>query len=118
MKRLAIVEDHRFFVQALGVVLAKTEGMEVVASVGTVEDGVKLASGSLDFDLAVVDLMLPDGDGAEVVRVLKQKRPGTPVAVLSASEDLSAALDAGADAAISKQKPLPEVIASLSELAG
>lgn len=117
MKRIVIVEDHRFFAQALEIVLGRTGGMEIVASVGTVEGGMGLATGSLAFDLAVVDLMLPDGDGSEVVRALKQARPDTPVVALSANEDLSGALEAGVDRAISKQTPLPEIVASLMTLA-
>jgi hypothetical protein len=40
------------------------------------------------------------------------------VAVLSASEDLSEALEAGADEAIRKETSLAEIVASLARLAG
>ena len=48
----------------------------------------------------VVDLMLPDGDGAELVAEIKSRRSGLPVVVLSANDDLSGALEAGADVAM------------------
>ncbi len=116
VKRVVLVEDHKAFAKALELVLERTAGVEVVASVGTVREGLGLAEGVWGFDLAVVDLMLPDGDGTEVVRALKRARPGTAVAVLSANEDLSGALEAGADEAISKRLALPQIVASLGRL--
>ena len=83
----------------------------------TVEEGLRLISEVGPFDLAIVDLVLPDGDGTAVVRKIKASSPETPVAVLSSVEDLSGALAAGADEAIRKDTPLPEIIASLERLA-
>ncbi len=67
--------------------------------------------------MAVVDLMLPDGDGTDVVRAMKERWPETPVCVLSSVEDLSGALSAGADEAIPKSTPLSEIIEALARLA-
>jgi DNA-binding response OmpR family regulator len=78
----------------------------------------RLVSEDTPFDLAVVDLILPDGDGTKVVREIKAQSPGTPVVVLSASEHLSEALAAGADEAISKRTRLAEIVASLAPLLG
>jgi DNA-binding response OmpR family regulator len=62
--------------------------------------------------------MLPDGNGTTVVRKIKALNPGTPVAVVSASEDLSEALAAGADETIPKETGFAEIVASLARLAG
>ena len=114
-KRVVIVEDHAAFAKALALVLESTAGV-TVNSVGTVREGLDLAANDRSFDLAVVDLMLPDGDGTEVIRALKRTRPGTTVVVLSANDDLSRALEAGADEAISKRTSLPQIVASLKRL--
>jgi len=46
-----------------------------------------------------------------------ERRPETPVAVFSARDDVDeAASKAGADAAISKDTPLPDIISSLRRL--
>jgi DNA-binding response OmpR family regulator len=67
----------------------------------------------------VLDLMLPDGEGTELIVELRQRRPKTPIAVLSAGNDVhEAASKAGADAAIPKDTPLPDIISSLRRLAG
>jgi DNA-binding response OmpR family regulator len=115
------VEDHSLFAQALELVLGQRlavegEGAEF-ARAATVADGLEVANRRGPFDLAVVDLVLPDGNGADLVRQVKAAHPETRVAVLSAVVDLSGALSAGADEAISKMVPLPEVFARLEALA-
>lgn len=113
-----IVEDHSAFAQALDLVLGTVDNMEVVLA-RTLEEGRGLVRGNGPFDLVVVDLNLPDGEGTELVAELRQSHPGTPVAVLSARDDLAeAASRAGADAAIPKETPLPEIISYLRRLAG
>jgi DNA-binding NarL/FixJ family response regulator len=64
-----------------------------------------------------VDLVLPDGDGTEVVREIKAAYPKTRVAVLSSVRDLSGALEAGADEALGKAAPLSVIIEALGRLA-
>jgi two-component system OmpR family response regulator len=120
-KRVLMVEDHVFFSQAFELVLGRrlSEGKLGSADfhrVPTVQDGLRLFSEVGPFDLAVVDLMLPDGDGTEVVRKIKASSPETPVAVLSSLEDLSGALAAGADEVIHKSTPLTEIVAVLERL--
>ncbi len=66
--------------------------------------------------MAVVDLMLPDGDGTQVVRRIKGSYPGTSLAVLSSMRDLSGALEAGADEALGKAVPLSVIIEVLGHL--
>jgi DNA-binding response OmpR family regulator len=117
--RVLIVDDHRSFADALELVLRSTlAGSPRCSCAASVAEGLRLVSEEGPFDLAVVDLILPDGDGTKVVREIKTQTPGTPVAVVSASEDLSEALAAGADEAISKRTGLAEIVASLARLLG
>jgi DNA-binding response OmpR family regulator len=115
------VEDHGLFAQALELVLGQRLAVEgdgaEFARAATVADGLEAADSHGPFDLAVVDLVLPDGNGADLVREVKAAHPETRVAVLSAVADLSGALSAGADEAISKMVPLPEIVARLEALA-
>ncbi len=117
MKRMIVVDDHSAFVQALELVLGRTYGTEIVLA-RSLEEGRALIRGDDGrYDLAVLDLMLPDGDGTELVAEVKQHRPDTPVAILSARDDIEeVAARAGADAAISKATPLPNIIAYLERL--
>ena len=122
MRRILIVEDHVFFSGALELVLGRRifeENGEPPAfrRAVTVAEGLGLVQEDGPFDLAIVDLMLPDGDGADVVRKIKASNPETRVAVLSSALDLSGSLEAGADEVIGKMEDLQETVATLARLA-
>jgi len=118
MKRMIVVDDHSAFGQALELVLERTKDTKVVLA-RTVEEGRTLIRGNERFDLAVLDLMLPDGEGTELVAEVRRHHPDTPVAILSARADVAeVASKAGADAAISKATPLPSIISTLERLTG
>ena len=119
--RILIVEDHVFFSEALRMLLGRRLSEEhgrdsEFRLAATVADGLRIAHEEGPFDLAMVDLVLPDGDGTEVVREIKESYPKTRVAVLSSVRDLSGALAAGADEALGKQVPLPVIIGALGRL--
>lgn len=118
---ILIVEDDAFFSEALALVLGRFSGGPLGTAIfhraTTVEEGLRLVAEKVPFGLAVVDLMLPDGNGTEVVREIKASNPETPVAVLSSVVDLSGALEAGADEAIRKSTTLLEIVAHLERLA-
>lgn len=118
MKRVFIVEDHSAFAQALELVLKGSGGMEIVLA-RTVAEGRAMIPGGGTFDLVVLDLNLPDGEGTELVPDLREHHPETPIAVLSAREDVAAvAANAGADEAIRKDLALPGIISALERLTG
>ena len=122
MRRILIVEDHVFFSGALELVLGRRifeENGEPPAfrRAVTVAEGLGLVQEDGPFDVAIVDLMLPDGDGADVVRKIKASSPETRVAVLSSALDLSGSLEAGADEVIGKMEDLQETVATLARLA-
>ena len=121
--RILIVEDHHVFSDALELLLGERLREERVGRAefrraATVAGGLGLVQEDGPFDVAIVDLMLPDGDGADVVRKIKASSPETRVAVLSSALDLSGSLEAGADEVIGKERPLVEIISHLACLAG
>ena len=111
MERMMIVEDHSAFAQALELVL----GPDIRISLArTLEEGRAMMGSGEPFDVVVLDLSLPDGEGTELIPEIRERHPRTSVVVLSAREDVGeVAAKAGADAAIPKETPLPEIIASL-----
>jgi DNA-binding response OmpR family regulator len=96
----------------------RTPAIPKFSNATSIAEALRLVPRDRPLDLAVVDLILPDGNGTKVVREIKRRRPGTPVAVLTASQDLSEALAAGADKAMPKVTPLDEMVACLVCLAG
>ena len=114
MERMMIVEDHSAFAQALQIVLGG--GTEVVLA-RTVEEGRALIGDGGPFDVVVLDLNLPDGEGTDLVPDIRQRRPQTRVVVLSARDDIGeVASKAGADIAIPKETPLPDIISTLRRM--
>ncbi|MCW5658863.1 MAG: response regulator transcription factor [Burkholderiaceae bacterium] len=95
--RVLLVEDDRMIAESLRTAL-RAEGH----AVDWVRD-VAAAQGTLaseQFDLVLLDLGLPGGDGLQVLRTLRARRDDTPVIVLTARDgtgDRVAGLDAGAD---------------------
>ena len=108
--RILIIEDDPSIVLGLRMNL-KTEGYEVEVA----EDGrAGLEACRRDFDLVVLDLMLPRLNGFEVLRTIRAEGRTTPVIVLTArgSElDKVTGLDLGADDYVTKPFALAELLA-------
>lgn len=109
--RVLIVEDDKSILLGLRLNLA-TDGYDVVtASDG--ESGLQAARAQ-EFDLIVLDLMLPKLDGYEVLCTLRGENNSTPVLILSArgSElDKIMGLDLGADDYMTKPFSVGELLA-------
>lgn len=116
MSRILIVEDDEDIASGLAENLA-LEGHEV-------EVAVSVAAGSaraLGFapDLVILDLMLPDGSGQEVLRGLRERDDEVPVLILSArgeEVDKVRGFRAGADDYVTKPFGLLELMLRVSAL--
>jgi DNA-binding NarL/FixJ family response regulator len=119
MIRILLVEDHAAFREALTFLLGREPDLEVVTQAGTLAEAREKLDGH--FDVAVVDLGLPDGDGRELIGELRRASPGTLVLVLSATiepEDVDDLRKAGAEAVLAKVES-PSIIAEeVRRLAG
>ncbi len=78
--RVLLVEDDA--IVARGVSLALKNAAMIVDTADTGEEAVELAR-LYDYDIIILDLMLPDMEGYEVVRRLRSARIETPVLILS-----------------------------------
>jgi two-component system KDP operon response regulator KdpE len=110
--RILVVDDELQILRALRVVLREA-GFEVVAAQG-VEQALDLAAVQR-VRAAIVDLVLPDGDGIEVTRRLREWSE-MPILVLSAvgeEEQKVKALQAGADDYVTKPFGARELVARL-----
>jgi DNA-binding response OmpR family regulator len=110
--RLLLVEDD----PKLGRLLARWLGDNdyVVELVTDVAGGKRAAKGA--FDLAVIDRMLPDGDGLEICTELRRSDFEGPILILTArgeTKDRVHGLDFGADDYLTKPFELDELLARL-----
>jgi two-component system OmpR family response regulator len=109
--RILVVDDEPSIVDALATAL-RYEGFEVLESL--TGRGALQAVESFRPDLVVLDVMLPDLDGLEVTRRLRQdgmKAPILFVTARDATEDKVAGLTIGGDDYVTKPFSLAEVIA-------
>ncbi len=113
MMRILLVEDHAAVRQSLAFMLGLEPDMEVVGQAGTLAE----VRGQLEgVDVAVIDLHLPDGNGAELIRELHAASPRARALVLSASQDrreLARAVEAGASGLVHKAAPLDEIVGAI-----
>ncbi len=94
----ALVVDDDPTIAMIVVALLKEEGFAVDVA-DTAESG-RVQALVTDYDVIVLDLSLPDGNGISVAQALRREQRTTPILMLTASTDRSntiLALDAGAD---------------------
>jgi len=108
--RILVVDDERSLRHLLKAYLAK-EGFEVIES-ATGEQALSLLMAS-SVDLALIDVMLPELDGFEVVRRIRARSSVPIILVTARGEETNrvAGLELGADDYIVKPFSAPEVIA-------
>jgi DNA-binding response OmpR family regulator len=117
MMRILIIEDEGHLARLVAEVLGR-EGY-ATETVGDGRSGLARAL-SEPFDLLVVDWMLPDLDGIQVVKRLKIADVRVPVLMLTARaevEDRVEGLDAGADDYLPKPFAFSELLARVRALA-
>ena len=114
--RVLLVEDDPATAQSLQLML-ESEGM-VVDSTDLGEDGLEIGK-LYDYDIILLDLMLPDIDGIEVLRRLRDARVDTPVLILSGlteADNKVKGLGSGADDYLTKPFEFEELLARIRAL--
>jgi len=114
--RVLLVEDDPTTAQSIEMML-KSEGM-VVDATDLGEDGLEIGK-LYDYDIIILDLMLPDIDGMEVLRRLRDARITTPVLILSGltqAENKVKGLGTGADDYLTKPFDKSELIARIQAI--
>jgi two-component system OmpR family response regulator len=114
--RVLVVDDEATLADLLSMAL-RYEGWEV----RTAADGGAAVRAAREFrpDVVVLDIMLPDLDGLEVLRRMRAETPDVPVLFLTARdavEDRVAGLTAGGDDYVTKPFSLEELVARLRGL--
>ena len=114
--RLLLVEDHSSFAKYIKKELGK-EGF-TVDCVGTIGDG-DAALTAVNYDAVILDRGLPDGDGLDLVRKLRDNSDATPVLVLTARDsvdDRVEGLTSGSDDYLLKPFAMKELVARIRAL--
>jgi DNA-binding NarL/FixJ family response regulator len=115
---VVIVDDHHLFRAG---VRAELDGLvEVLGDAGTVEDAVRCVL-AREPDVVLLDVQMPGGGGAEVIRQVLPRRPAQRFLALSvsdAAEDVIAIIRAGARGYVTKTISGPELADAVRRVAG
>ncbi len=114
MKVLVVEDDLRIRTELLDSLRAEGYDPEVAVSRSMAFDALRR-----HYDLVLLDVGLPDGDGLDLCRELRSQGRSVPVIVLSAHdrpEERVAGLNAGADDYVIKPFHVPEVVARVRNL--
>jgi PAS domain S-box-containing protein len=115
--RVLLVEDHASFRQAAASVFEQ-EGLEVVGQAGSLDEARKVLEQGAP-DVAVIDLILPDGYGWDLIKELRAANRRAQALVLTAELDhakIARAVDNGAAGVLHKTVELEEVVEAVRRL--
>ena len=112
MIRILIADDHGVVAEGLKSLIEEQGDLQVVAVVGDGREAVRLAH-ELHPDVVLMDLSMPELNGADATRAIVQREPKSRVIVLSMYADreyVRRALKAGAAGYVVKRSAAKEVV--------
>ena len=117
--RVMIVDDHSIVRMGLAAILDLEKDLAVC---GTAESGAEAVDAALRLkpDAIVMDLMMPDLDGAEATAAIRKVLPDAKILILTTfgtSRELSRAVSAGATGAVTKNIANAELVAAIHDTA-
>ena len=107
-----LIDDHELIRNGLGAVLDLEDDLDVVATAGSVSEGIERWR-QYQPDVVITDLQMQDGTGLDVVRTIRKESDKVGLIVLtmhSGDEQIFAAMQAGASGFVGKDAPSTEVI--------
>jgi DNA-binding NarL/FixJ family response regulator len=116
--RVMIVEDHPDFRALMEALLNGQPDIKLLAQAGSLAEARGYAA-MFEFDVVVLDLGLPDGQGEDLIADFRRSNPDVGVLILSASLDpagVEKATRLGADEIMDKLAPLEEVLGTVRRL--
>jgi two-component system, NarL family, response regulator NreC len=114
------VDDHAVVRSGLKLVLEAEDGIEAVGEAGTARDAV-LEARSTKPDVILLDVVMPDQSGLEIIPTLLKEHPEVQILVLSMQDDpqyVREAFAAGARGYVLKEAADSDVVAAVREVAG
>jgi DNA-binding NtrC family response regulator len=90
MARILVIDDDQAIRSVVTLLLERHGHQTVVAEDG--RRGLKILEGD-DFDLLIIDVFMPEMDGLEAIRLVRQIKPAMPILVMSGGSQMGAIPD-------------------------
>lgn len=117
--RIVVADDHPIVRQGIVALLAAEDDIEVVGEVADGRRAIAMAVGE-EPDLVLMDLRMPEVDGVEATRTIRERCPDVAVLVLTTfdtDEAIVRAIDAGASGYLLKDTPTDQLVDSVRRAA-
>lgn len=118
MKRILLVDDHPIMRHGLAQLIRTEPGVQICGEAGSAGEGLTAVE-SLQPDLVVIDLTLPDKNGLELIKDIQALFPGTLCLVLSMHEEglyAERALRAGARGYVMKEAAADHLVVAIRKV--
>ena len=118
MLRILIADDHPVVRQGLRQTIAETSDMVVVDEAGNGWEVLSKVRAS-SYDVVLLDISMPGRSGLDILKELKDERPGLPVLILSIHPEEQYALrafKAGASGYLTKESAPDELVAAIRKI--
>ena len=116
--KILIVDDHALLREGLQSLLSAQPGMRVVGTADDAQSGIaKIAS--LNPDVVLTDLAMPETGGVDAIRLIKAAHPDSRVIALTFHKEdsyIHAALKAGADGYVLKDDSRDELVIAIGSV--
>jgi DNA-binding NarL/FixJ family response regulator len=113
--KILLVDDHEIVRAGLTQFIVEQGDLEVAAEAASGDEAIRLIR-QHDFDVVILDISMPDKNGVDTLRIIKQLKPELHVLVLSAYPETHYAVNmlrAGANGYLSKDAPPEEMIRAI-----
>lgn len=117
--QLLVIDAHPVTRWGLSRIASEQPDLDIVGETGTAAEALRLV-GRLRPDVVTIGLSLPDRNGLDLVRELRDRYPELGVVVLTGQHEddvLFRALDTGASAFVAKTAALPEILGAIRHAA-
>jgi two-component system invasion response regulator UvrY len=115
MMRVLLVDDHAVVREGLKRILADVPEIVVVREAGTATEALE-ATRTETYDVVLLDVSLPDGNGFDILKHLKEKHPTLPILIFSVHAErqyVARALQLGAAGYLTKRSAPRELVTAL-----
>ncbi|WP_249978300.1 response regulator [Vreelandella olivaria] len=119
MYSLLVADDHPLFRDALHAVISAGLADTQLLEANDLATAIRTIEAHDELDLLLLDLSLPDADGLEGLKTLRDTFPWLPVAIVSAHQERQLVLDAiamGAVGYIPKSTPREQLLVALTQI--